>query len=552
MLPEARAVPAGTPRAAVSGTGPSSSEADAGILGIARRIRYEVGANRKAAPAGATWSFLLPHLPLGRVAIVGEPGPAARERLAELADEVLDGLPDRGTVDLIWLTPSASPPGATGAGGADPAVGTSLAEGGLIVDERPAGETDRTAHSVRFRVLRRGGDTIVAVPLGHTVVEAWLRSHGLAGLERNGIPGRLRRLRSVLSGRTRTTTATEGTLDLVGQNGLDRPALYIRELAASAGIVIDDHVMALSATGPYRTQKVLLPLFPPGASAPAIIVKATRHPSVNPRLQVELDGLRWLGTMGPTITERVPAVRFSGLHAGMLVVGEGVLEGRPFRAPRANDHPLAADAVDWLTELAVRTVDRVDAEAVATGLSELVDSYVTAEGPGRALSDPLRLQVDRIRRSRASFPVVAQHGDPGTWNLIALPGERTGFLDWENFERRGMPLWDLFYLLRSLGVGTRARRPLERRLGHVQRTLLDESELTPFIVDSVRRYCAQVGLAEDLVEPLYHLGWMYQALKEVTRLRPGHLDKGHFYQLLRRGLERRDRGTLQRLFEGET
>lgn len=549
MLPEARALPTETPREVVTGTGGSGNAADAGILGVARRIRYEVGANRKAAPAGATWSFLLPNLPLGRVVILGEPGRAARERLTELADEVFDGLPERGTVDLIWLPAS---PGGAGTAGADPSLRAHLAAGGLVVDERPAHEPDRTADSVRFRVLRRGGDTIVAVPLGHTIAEAWLRSNGLAGVERNGLVDRLRHLGSVLPARTRTDAATEGTLDLIGLTGLDRPAQYVRELAASAGIVIDDHVMALSATGRYRTQKVLLPLFPPGASAPAIIVKATRHPSVNPRLQVELDGLRWLGTMGSTITERVPAVRFSGLHAGMLVVGESVLEGRPFRAPRAHDHPLAADAVDWLTELAVRTVERVDADAVATALTELVDSYVAADGPGRALADPLRLQVERIRSSRAPFPVVAQHGDPGTWNLLALPGERTGFLDWENLERRGMPLWDLLYLLRSLGVGTRARRPLERRLGHVQRTLLDESELTPFIVESVRRYCAQVGLADDLVEPLYHLGWMYQALKEVTRLRPGHLDEGHFYQLLRRGLERRDRGTLQRLFEGDT
>jgi hypothetical protein len=131
-----------------------------------------------------------------------------------------------------------------------------------------------------------------------------------------------------------------------------------------------------------------------------------------------------------------------------------------------------------------------------------------------------------------------------------MPGDRAGFLDWENLEARGMPLWDLFYLLRSLAVGSLPRRALERRLGHVQRTFLDTSELTPFIVGAVRRYCAQVGVADDLVEPLYHLGWMYQALKEVTRLAPGHLGEGHFYALLRRGLERRGSGTLDSLFRG--
>jgi len=213
-------------------------------------------------------------------------------------------------------------------------------------------------------------------------------------------------------------------------------------------------------------------------------------------------------------------------------------------------HPLAADAVAWLTELGVRTAAPVDPGEAATALDELVDAYVAADGPGRALAVELRAQVERIRHHPDPFPVVVQHGDPGTWNLVAMPGDRTGFLDWENLEARGMPLWDLFYLLRSLAVGSLPRRALERRMGHVQRTFLDTSEITPFVVGAVRRYCAQVGLADDLVEPMYHLGWMYQALKEVTRLEPGRLGEGHFYALLRRGIERRRTGTLDLLFRG--
>jgi hypothetical protein len=341
-----------------------------------------------------------------------------------------------------------------------------------------------------------------------------------------------------------------GFLDLVGQPDLDRPPRYLRALAATGGFDIAAYGWGLSATGPYRTQKALIPLFAPGASAPAIMVKLARHGSVNPRLQVELDGLRRLATLGPEIAERVPTILFAGMHAGLLVVGESALDGDGFRAPDVQRDPRAADAVAWLTELGVRTAVRVDPGEVAAALDELVDAYVATDGPGRALASELRVQVERIRRHPHPIPVVAQHGDPGTWNLMALPGERTGFLDWENFEERGMALWDLFYLLRSLAVGSLPRRRLERRIEHVQRTFLDTSELTPFIDGAVRRYCAQVGLADDLIEPLYHLGWMYQALKEVTRLEPGRLGEGHFYALLKRGLEGRSTGTLDSIFRG--
>jgi hypothetical protein len=537
---------AGSPDATSPATSPVQP-----ILDVARRTRYVVGANSKEAAAGATWSFLLPGLPVHRMAVVGAPTAAARVRLGELAHEVVDGLPADGTVDLIWIASSVHAPAP-----ARSTLAARLSTEGLIVDERPDLVASVSTDAIRYRVLRRQGDIVVAIPAGHHAAEAWLRGHGLAGTMPMSLVDRFRRYGSTVRGRTRAAPTTWGSLDLIRPNEpdqraeLDGPVRYLRDLARSAGMDIGDHTMALSATGPYRTQKVLIPLFAPGAVVPDLIAKITRHPSVNPRLQVELDGLRWLATLGPAIAERVPAVRFSGMHADMLVVGETVLEGGRFHARGAADHPLAADAVGWLTELGACTATHIDAREAAAALDDLLDAYIAADGPGRKLGDALRAQVDRIRRSRVPFPVVAQHGDPGTWNLVALPGDRTGILDWENLERRGMPLWDLFYLLRSLGVGNSPRRPLERRLEHVQRTLLDESELSPFIVAAVRRYCSRVGVADDLVEPLYHLGWMYQALKEVTRLRPGHLGEGHFYALLRRGLERRDRGTLQRLFRG--
>jgi hypothetical protein len=519
---------------------------DPEILAVARSTRYDVGGNRKGATTGATWTLLLPRLPIGRIALLGVAEPAARERLDELVDEAVDGLPAEGRFDVIWLPPS---------GGRRPADRAALrgrlSDDGVVVDEAPGGLAAEDAATARFSVLRQGGDTLVATPLAHPVVDSWLRRHGLAGSSGSRLRDRLRRLTSgFVRGRSPVRSSAWGFLDMVGQPGLDRPPRYLRDLAATGGYDIAAFAWGLSATGPYRTQKALLPLFAAGASAPEMIVKVARHSSVNPRLHVELDALRRLATLGPTIAERVPAVLFAGRHAGLLVVGESALDGDPFRAARKEGDLRATDAVAWLTELGQRTASPVDAREVAGALDELVDTYVAADGPGRTLDAQLRAQVERIRGHPDPFPVVAQHGDPGTWNLIALPGDRTGFLDWENFEERGMPLWDVVYLLRSLAVGSLPRRRLERRLEHVQRTFLDTSAFTPFIVGAVRRYCAQVGLADDLVEPLYHLGWMYQALKEVTRLAPGSLGEGHFYALLRRGLEGRSNGTLDTLFRG--
>ena len=519
---------------------------DQPILAVARSTRYDIGGNRKGSTQGAAWTLLLPGLPLERIAMLGVPDKASRERLEELAQQCVLGLPANERFDVIWIAPGGRRPGPDRA-----SLRAHLTDRGLVVDDRPDLRAVPERDAARLRVLRRGGATMVATPVAHPVAESWLRGRGLAGPGRTGLRDRLRRQASALrDGGRPVPSLAWGFLDLIGRPGLSEPPRYLQDLAWTSGYDIATYGWGLSATGPYRTQKVLVPLFAPGAGVPEIVVKMARHPSVNARLQVELDGLRRLATVSPTIAERVPAIRFAGTHAGLLVVGESALDGNPFRAPRMERHPLAADAVSWLTQLGVQTAEPVDPGEAARALDDLVDTYVAADGPGRALAGELRAQVERIRRHRGPFPVVLQHGDPGTWNLVAMPGDRTGFLDWENFEARGMPLWDLFYLLRSLAVGSVARRPFERRLGHVQRALLDTSERTPFIVDAVRRYCAQVGVADDLVEPLFHLGWMYQALKEVTRLTPGRLGEGHFYALLRRGLEAREGGTLESLFRG--
>ena len=46
----------------------------------------------------------------------------------------------------------------------------------------------------------------------------------------------------------------------------------------------------------------------------------------------------------------------------------------------------------------------------------------------------------------AAVPAVFQHGDLGSWNVVARPGGFT-VLDWEDAVLDAPPLWDLWYLL---------------------------------------------------------------------------------------------------------
>jgi aminoglycoside phosphotransferase (APT) family kinase protein len=184
---------------------------------------------------------------------------------------------------------------------------------------------------------------------------------------------------------------------------------------------------------------------------------------------------------------------------------------------------------------------------VATGLETLFDRFVDIYRLEPAERDFLADQIAIVARNRTAIPLVFQHGDPGTWNLLATPEGRAAFLDWEAFEEQGMPLWDLFYFMRSYGVWS-ARKAGGDSLKAFSQQLLADTALGKLLVEVTERYCARSGLSPELVEPLFHTCWMHRALKEATRLPTERLEHGHYVSLLRLCIEQRNAPTLRRLF----
>jgi hypothetical protein len=320
------------------------------------------------------------------------------------------------------------------------------------------------------------------------------------------------------------------------------PPAYVRALAAAAGAPVDDCRTALAAPADYPSRKAILFLFRGDAPRPSFVVKLTRDPAFNDRLENERRALDALAAKGIGDPDTVPRATFFGRHAGLAVLGETAVAGVPFRqvtTARA-DCPLARRAADWLVDLAARTADP-DAAApadVAGALQQLLERFVALYRPDAAERALLEAQVDAIARSAAPFPVVLQHGDPGTWNLLIGEGGRPAFLDWEAAETHGMPLWDLFYFARSVAVTVARRAGTRSALDAFAEHYLDDGPLGRWLGGVVEAYCAQIGLDRALVGPLFLTCWMHRALKEATSLPPEHLQSGRYVALLRLSLGR--------------
>jgi hypothetical protein len=561
------------------------------MLDLTLATEFIPGTNLKGQVAGANWWFLLPSMERGRVLCIGTPAAAALITIARMSRSVVvvcEGsqrlhetkelcrarklvniepidttaqLPlDDASVDLVVLSNAASqilPPGALAT-----EFARVLSPTGLIYDEFANSFGSRATAKVRpvdglnkqqqYWVTPLRGEMQTAVPVNdQRMIDYFLRRSLYSPSLKLPV---FKRTTRFLNRRLAANQLTRRTSMITGRSdsGLsEQLPEYLRTIAGAAGVNVDNYRWGLVARGRYSSRKVLFFLFAPSSETPTYIIKMTRDVALNARLENEARALRRLYEKGLGDSEHLPQVVFSGHHNDLAIVGETIVAGAPFRnrIDGSASCRYLRDALDWLVELGARTADPTAATPaqVATGLETLFDRFVDIYRLEPAERDFLADQIAIVARNRTAIPLVFQHGDPGTWNLLATPEGRAAFLDWEAFEEQGMPLWDLFYFMRSYGVWS-ARKAGGDSLKAFSQQLLADTALGKLLVEVTERYCARSGLSPELVEPLFHTCWMHRALKEATRLPTERLEHGHYVSLLRLCIEQRNAPTLRRLF----
>jgi hypothetical protein len=550
------------------------------------------GSNVKGAVGGANWCFLLPSLELGRIVCLGPASPAALTTLGRLGDEVAVCAPAGALRRIRTAMPSSGPANVSllesDSFGVCPLPDECadlvllartprlrFERGRRLIREaerllKPDGLAYREMRFVPARLAggvaghRNGpgesaahlwlapasGEMRGAAPLGDREAIAFLESFVGRPLFRRQLlrhPGRvLSRHRTV-----RRAVRREGTLAGRGAGSLTAgPPRYLRSLAAAAGVDIGDRRWALVAPGDYPSQKVLFFLFARAGAKPESVVKITRDPRFNPRLENEWRALTLLHERGLGAEGSLPRPLFLGVHRGLAVLGESAIDGEPFRkrTHATADCPHARHAVDWLLELgtATATKGRADAPSIS-GLEPLFEQFKRLYDLEAGAEDFLGAQISALTRGTDGLPLVFQHGDPGPWNILVTEDGRTAFLDWEAAEPQGMPLWDLFHFLRSYSFTISRAAGTRDALGSFSEQWLEDSDFSRLLAETTSRFCARTGLAPGLVEPLFYACWMHRALKEAATLPPGRLQGGRYVNLLRLAVERRKSHVLGRI-----
>jgi hypothetical protein len=348
--------------------------------------------------------------------------------------------------------------------------------------------------------------------------------------------------------------ARHGVLRTARAAGASGPPAYLRDIAEHYGVHLGACSWGLSARGNYSSRKLLFYLDDTraGGSSARYVAKVVRDPSLNRRLENEYRALLLLSRRSDAIARTVPHPVFFGYHAGLAIVGETAVQGRPFvtRSMATAACPYLHSALEWLTTLAADTSGRVTArpEEALPALGQLLGQFQRLY---RLTTDEQRFlaaQVTALSVGAWPLPLAFQHGDPGTWNMLITDDGQLALLDWEAAEPRGIPLWDLFYFLRSYAVGAARLGGGRRALQGVTLQLLEDTALNRLAADAIDRYCSRLDVPRELIEPLFHTCWMHRAVKEATRLRPVALASGHYVNLLQLCVARRGTAPLRRLF----
>ena len=203
---------------------------------------------------------------------------------------------------------------------------------------------------------------------------------------------------------------------------VEHPPEYLVLLARKAGISLTEYRWVLSVGGRYNSKKIIFFLYNRQTREPEVVIKLTRSVIFNKRLENEYRVLNLFSKKQIVHESSVPKPLFFDYHCGLAVIGQKIIKGTAFskRTEYTDNCRYAKGVIDWLTNLAQETADYQSATSkqVAEALLCLFDQFRKIYTLPNDLLNLLNKQIESVALLDAKFPLVFQHGDAGSWNVL--------------------------------------------------------------------------------------------------------------------------------------
>jgi hypothetical protein len=279
--------------------------------------------------------------------------------------------------------------------------------------------------------------------------------------------------------------------------------------ARAHGIVASEGWVLTLGQGDALSRNVFH-LFPPGASAPAWILKFARVPGYADPFDRDERGLAVAlgagaaGARAPRLLGRFVA---DGLHASIETAAVGYrLRELLQRVSAREGRDLIDGVASWIVELGRATAAPPD--ALTGERRRLLDDVVPRWAAERGVAS--------LVTNLPPLVAVAQHNDLGTWNVI-VDGRDFVAVDWESARPAGLPLWDLLYFLADALAMLDGAVDGATRHEHTRRLFRGELPSSRALFEWIRRAVAAFAIPDEAVGAIATLCWLHHSLSHVDR-----------------------------------
>lgn len=261
----------------------------------------------------------------------------------------------------------------------------------------------------------------------------------------------------------------------------------------------------------------------PADSQLRAVAKLPRRRQDTAGIEREADALRLMGAHPGELAGRHPALldlRLTGrsyllesavtgepVDPGMVrsrraeVISAGTDMARRLATVRPADEP------DWFGRLVSKPLRRFASTVPVAGADELV-------GRTLALLAPLQSSPP---------PLILEHGDVSHPNLLMDTAGRLTLLDWERYERSGLPGHDLVFFLQYVAEASSSAVARAEQLAAFDEAFVGaDAWARPYLVDHV----TALGVPDRLIPQLILATWARTSAGLLTRLQPDGHDSG--------------------------
>jgi aminoglycoside phosphotransferase (APT) family kinase protein len=268
---------------------------------------------------------------------------------------------------------------------------------------------------------------------------------------------------------------------------------------------LDENTLSVILTPRFRTSRhIVALLIPDGAGEPRFVVKMPRLAGDGGGIAREARVLKALQESAPQVAGSIPeVVGWADGDRPLLI--ETALVGSPMTRAMVRTSPsrYIDEVVRWLIGLPREDHgETASFERLIEGPLERFAESFPKPAVERDLVARTFEVVEPLRG--APWPRVFEHGDLSHPNLIWLPDDRIGVVDWELAEEEGFPLHDLsFFLAFATSALRRARSPKEFVVA------LDDAFFSRggWAWSRANAYADGFGLDEALLSPLFVACW---------------------------------------------